>query len=257
VLTGDLTPQQGFALAEKAYGGWKKPATPPPAPAKGPSSYAPRNVVIDLPGTGQAAVVAAKPSIVRADPRYYAGLVANGVLGGGYSARLNQEIRIKRGLSYGANSSLTPRAAVGGFSASVQTKNESAAQVVTLIKEELAKLGQAPASAGELAARKSVLIGGYGRELGTSEGLADILGGLAVYGVPLNEVQAYTGKVEAVTAAEVQDFSRTVLDPAQASVIVVGDAKSFGDTVKAVLPNAVQIPVDQLDLDSPTLRKAK
>lgn len=257
VLTGDLTPEQGFALAEKAYGGWKKPATPPPAPAKGPSSYTPRNVIIDLPGTGQAAVVAAKPSIVRADPRYYAGLVANGVLGGGYSARLNQEIRIKRGLSYGANSSLTPRAAVGGFSASVQTKNESAAQVVTLVKEELAKLGQAPASAGELAARKSVLIGGYGRELGTSEGLADILGGLAVYGVPLNEVQAYTGKVEAVTAADVQDFSRTVLDPAQASVIVVGDAKSFGDTVKAVLPNAVQIPVDQLDLDSPTLRKAK
>ncbi|MGR4865459.1 M16 family metallopeptidase [Caulobacter sp. LARHSG274] len=257
VLTGDLTPQQGFALAEKAYGGWKKPATPPPPPAKGPSSYTPKNVIIDLPGTGQAAVVAAKPSIVRADPRYYAGLVANGVLGGGYSARLNQEIRIKRGLSYGANSSLTPRAAVGGFSASVQTKNESAAQVVTLIKEELAKLGQAPASAGELAARKSVLIGGYGRELGTSEGLADILGGLAVYGVPLNEVQAYTGKVEAVTAAEVQDFSRTVLDPAQASVIVVGDAKSFGDTVKAVLPNAVEIPVDQLDLDSPTLRKAR
>jgi zinc protease len=257
VLTGDLTPDQGFALAEKAYGGWTKPATPPPAPAKGPSSYTPKNVIIDLPGTGQAAVVTAKPSIVRADPRYYAGLVANGVLGGGYSARLNQEIRIKRGLSYGANSSLTPRAAVGGFSATVQTKNESAAQVVSLIKEELAKLGQAPASAGELAARKSVLIGGYGRELGTSEGLADILGGLAVYGVPLNEVQAYTGKVEAVTAADVQDFSRTVLDPAQASVIVVGDAKSFGDSVKAVLPGAVEIPVDQLDLDSPTLRKAK
>jgi zinc protease len=257
VLTGDLTPAQGFALAEKAYGGWKKPATPPPAPAKGPSAYTPRNVIIDLPGTGQAAVVVAKPAILRADPRYYAGLVSNGVLGGGYSSRLNQEIRIKRGLSYGANSSLTPRAATGGFSASVQTKNESAAQVVSLIREELAKLGQAPASASELTARKSVLVGGYGRDLGTSEGLADILGGLAVYGIPLNEIQAYTGKVEAVTAADVQAFSSAVLDPAQTSVVVVGDAKTFGDTVKAVLPGAVEIPVDQLDLDSPTLRKGK
>ena len=257
VLTGDLTPEQGFALAEEAYGGWKRPATPPPAPAKGPTAYTPRNVIIDLPGTGQAAVVVAKPSIVRADPRYYAGLVANGVLGGGYSARLNQEIRIKRGLSYGANSSLNPRAAVGGFSASVQTKNESAAQVVTLIKDELAKLGAAPASASELAARKSVLIGGYGRDLGTSEGLADILGALAVYGVPLNEIQTYTAKVDAVSAQDVQDFSRAMLDPAQASVIVVGDAKTFGGTVKAVLPGAVEIPVSQLDLDSPTLTKAK
>jgi zinc protease len=257
VLTGDLTPDQGFALAEKAFGGWKKPAGAAPAPIKGPTGYAPRNVVIDLPGTGQAAVVVAKPAILRADPRYYAGLVANGVLGGGYSSRLNQEIRIKRGLSYGANSSLTPRAAIGGFSANVQTKNESAAQVVTLIREELARLGDAPASPGELAARKSVLIGGYGRELGTSEGLADILGGLAVYGVPLNEIQAYTGKVEAVTAADVQTFSKTVLDPAQASVIVVGDAKTFGDTVKAVLPGAETVAIDQLDLDSPTLKKGK
>ncbi|MBO9709924.1 MAG: insulinase family protein [Caulobacter sp.] len=257
VLTGDLTPEQGFALAEKAYGGWKKPATPPPAPAKGPAGYTPKNVLIDLPGTGQAAVVVAKPAILRSDPRYYAGLVANGVLGGGYSARLNQEIRIKRGLSYGANSSLTPRGATGGFSASVQTKNESAGQVVGLIKDELTRLAAEPASPAELLARKSVLIGGYGRELGTSGGLADILGGLAVYGVPLDEIQAYTGKVTAVTAQDVQAFSKAVLDPAQASVIVVGDAKVMGESVKTAVPNAVSIPVDQLDLDSPGLRKGQ
>jgi zinc protease len=257
VLTGDLTPEQGFALAEKAFGGWAKPAGPPPAPVKGPTGYTPRNIVIDLPGTGQAAVIVAKPAILRADPRYYAGLVANGVLGGGYSSRLNQEIRIKRGLSYGAGSGLSPRAAIGGFTANVQTKNESAGEVVTLIKEELTKLGAEPTSAGELAARKSVLVGDYGRDLGTSGGLADILGNLAVYGVPLDEIQAYTGKVEAVSPADVQAFSKAVLDPAQTSVIVVGDAKTFGDTVKAVLPGAVEIPIDQLDLDSPTLKKGK
>jgi zinc protease len=257
VLTGDLTPEQGFALAQKAFGDWAKPASPPPAPAKGPSSYAPRDVIIDLPGTGQAAVVVAKPTILRSDPRYYAGMVANGVLGGGYSARLNQEIRIKRGLSYGANSGLTPRAASGGFTATVQTKNESAGQVVDLIKGELTRLGAEPASAAELQARKSVLIGGFGRELGTSGGLADILGGLAVYGVPLNEIQAYTDKVSAVTAQDVQAFSKAELDPAQTSVIVVGDAKAMGEAVKAAAPKATTIPVDRLDLDAPSLTKAK
>jgi len=257
VLTGDLTPEQGFALAEKAFGGWAKPAGPPPAPVKGPTGYAARNVIIDLPGTGQAAVVVSKPAILRADPRYYAGLVANGVLGGGYSSRLNQEIRIKRGLSYGAGSSLSPRAAIGGFTATVQTKNESAAQVVGLIKDELNRLAAEPASAPELAARKSVLVGDFGRDLGTSGGLADILGNLAIYGIPLNEIQAYTGKVEAVSAADVQAFSKAVLDPTQTSVIVVGDAKTMGDSVKTALPAALQIPIDQLDLDSPTLTKAK
>jgi zinc protease len=257
VLTGDLTPEQGFALAEKAFGGWAKPGGPPPAPVKGPTGYAAKNVIVDLPGTGQAAVVVTKPAILRADPRYYAGLVANGVLGGGYSSRLNQEIRIKRGLSYGAGSSLTPRAAIGGFTASVQTKNESAAQVAGLIKDELVRLGAEPASVAELAARKSVLIGDFGRDLGTSGGLADILGNLAIYGVPLNEIQAYTGKIEAVSAADVQAFSKAVLDPAQTSVIVVGDAKTMGDSLPAALPGALRIPIDQLDLDSPTLKKAK
>jgi zinc protease len=55
VLTGDITPDEGFAMAEKAFGDWPKPADPPPAPAIGQAGAPPRNIVIDLPGTGQAA----------------------------------------------------------------------------------------------------------------------------------------------------------------------------------------------------------
>src|SRR5207248_1016668 len=98
VITGPLTAAEGFAYAEKAFGTWKKPATPlPPQPAA-ILKAAPRSIAVDLPGTGQAAVVLVKPAIARTDPRYYQGLVANAVLGGGYSSRQNQEIRIKRGL---------------------------------------------------------------------------------------------------------------------------------------------------------------
>ena len=255
VLTGNLTPEAGFALAEKAFGGWKKPATPPPAAPAAPTGYQPRNVIIDLPGTGQAAVVLAKPAITRADPNYYQGIVANTVLGVGFSSRLNQEIRIKRGLSYGAGSSLTPQGRFGGFSARVQTKNPSAGEVVTLTRAEIARLAAEPASVGELSARKSVLIGGFGRDLGTSEGLANILGNLAVYGVPLTEIQDYAAKIEAVSPEEVQAFAKAKLDPAQMSVIVAGDAKAMGDDLAKAAPNAVVIPADKLDLDAPGLTK--
>jgi zinc protease len=255
VLTGNLTPAAGFALAEKAFGGWKKPAAAAPAAPAAPTGYKPRNLVIDLPGTGQAAVTLAKPAITRADPNYYQGIVANTVLGVGYSSRLNQEIRIKRGLSYGAGSSLTPQGRFGGFSARVQTKNPSAGEVVTLTRAELTRLGAEPASASELAARKSVLVGGFGRDLGTSEGLANILGNLAVYGVPLTEIQSYAAKVEAVTPGEVQAFAKTYLDPAQMSVIVAGDAKAMGEDLTKAAPNATVIPADKLDLDAPSLQK--
>ena len=195
--------------------------------------------------------------ITRDDPRYYEGIVATSVLGGGYSARLNEEIRIKRGLSYGANASLSARRASGAFSASAQTKNQSAGQVVSLIETEMTKLGAAPASPEELTARKSGLIGGYGRSLATTDGLADILGTLALYHIDLGEIGLYTGKVDAVGAGQVQDFARQAFDPAQSSVIVVGDASKFGPDVKTVLPNAETVPVADLNLDDPSLRKKK
>ncbi|MDB5431884.1 MAG: peptidase [Caulobacter sp.] len=257
VLTGDITPQEGFALAEKAFGDWEKPDTALPVLPGAGAVAPPRQVIIDLPGTGQAAVVVTKRAITRNDPHYYEGIVATSVLGGGYSARLNQEIRIKRGLSYGANASLTARRSSGGFTASAQTKNESAGQVVTLIYTEMTKLAGAPASAEELTARKSGLIGAYGRNLATTDGLADILGTLALYNIDLSEIGLYTGKVDAVTPAQVQDFATRVFDPSQSSVIIVGDASKFGADVKTVLPKAETVPVTDLDLDDPSLRKKK
>ena len=254
-MTGDITPEQGFALAQTAFGDWKAPAGPAPAAPVITPKAAPRAVAIDLPGTGQAAVTVLKAAIPRGDPDYYPGVVANTVLGGGYSARLNAEIRVKRGLSYGAGSALTARRTTGLFRASAQTKNESAPQVLDLVREEMTRLGSEPASAPELTARKSSLVGEFGRSLATTDGLASILGNLALYGVPLTELNAYTGKVEAVTPAQVQAFAKARLDPAQASVIVAGDGKAFVDGLKTRLPGLDVIPAKDLDLDQPSLRK--
>jgi zinc protease len=255
VMTGDITPEQGFALAEQAFGSWAKPVTPlAPAPTITPQMK-PRAIVIDLPGTGQAAVNLAKPSIARNDPDYYSGIVANTLLGGGYSSRLNLEIRVKRGLSYGASSALSANRTTGSFRAAAQTKNETAPQVLDLIVEQMKALGTAPASTDELNARKSNLIGSFGRNLATTGGLANTLGALALYGVPLDEITRYTSRVEAVTPAQVQAFAARVLDPAKASVIIAGDAKTFAAALKAKRPDVEVIPVDQLDLDKPSLRK--
>ncbi|MET0274236.1 MAG: pitrilysin family protein, partial [Phenylobacterium sp.] len=257
VLTGDLTPEQGFALAQQAFGDWARPADPPPAQPVITPRPSPRVVAVDLPGTGQAAVTVVKPSIARKDPDYYPALVANSILGSGYSSRLNQEIRIKRGLSYGAGSSISTRRTTGAFSARAQTKNESAPEVLDLIKAEMKRLADQPPAPEELKARKSVLVGGFGRSLETTGGLAGILGSLAVYDIGLDEVAAYTGKVEAVSAEQVQAFARRELDPAAASVIVVGDGKAFLPGLRTRAPNLEVVPASELDLDSATLRKSQ
>jgi zinc protease len=255
VLSGNITPEQGFALAERTFGDWARPAAPlASAPVITPRP-APRALAIDLPGTGQASVNVVKPGIPRRDPAYYTALVSDAVLGGGYSARLNEEIRVKRGLSYGASSRLSANRTTGLFRAAAQTKNDAAPQVLQLIDEQMKGLAAAPPGDEELKARKSMLVGAYGRALATTNGLADILGNLALYDVPIDEITRYTAKVEAVTPAEVQGFAARLFDPASASVVVVGDAKSFVGPLKAQVPNLQVIPVDQLDLDSPTLTK--
>lgn len=255
VLTGDVTPEAGFALAREAFGDWDAPTAPLPTQPEVSPTAAGQMLVIDLPGAGQAAVRLAKPTIARSDDAYYPAIVTNSVLGGGYSARLNQEIRIKRGLSYGAGSSLAARRAVGAFQAQAQTKNESAPEVVDLIAVEMTKLAAEPVSADELQARKSVLIGGFGRALGTAGGLGGVLGDLAVQDVPLEEIGAYTAKVEAVSADQVNAFAAGYLSPADAAVVVAGDAKLFEAGLRERAPDLRIIAAEDLDLDSETLTK--
>ncbi len=255
VLTGDIEPEEGFALAARAFGDWRAPPSPL-ATVKPPQARTrPRVIVVDLPGTGQAAVTFAMPGIRRADPRFYSAIVANDLLGGGYSSRLNEEIRIKRGLSYGAGSAIDARRMPGPFVARVQTRNESAPQVADLMLAELQKLRSSPAGADELAARQASLTGAYGRNLETTEGLAKTLGLYALQDIPFSEIGRYDADVRAVTAADAQAFAQAALDPAQADLIVVGDAKLFLPALKAGRPQLELIEASELDLDSPSLRR--
>lgn len=248
VLTGDVSPQAGFALAEQAFGSWiasrGPPVADPPVGAPAPGRF----LAIDLPGAEQAGIVMVQRAVARDDPRYYAGRVANEVLGGGYSSRLNQEIRIRRGLSYGAQSSLVARRSNGVLQADSQSRNETAGAVVSLMEAQLASLAAQPSSADELEARKSALIGAYGRALATTDGLADILSDLAVDGVPLDEISVHAARIEAVRADEVQAFARDVLQPGRSHVVVVGDAAKFPRSLKRRL-GLTLLPASRLDLD--------
>ncbi|USU10121.1 insulinase family protein [Sphingomonadaceae bacterium OTU29MARTA1] len=254
VLVGDVTPAQARALAEAQLGGWRAPTAAAAALPTATSFPAPRTIVIDMPGAGQAGVVVERPAIPRADARYYPFAVANTVLGGGFSSRLNQEVRIKRGLAYGAGSGVDAARSVGSIAARTQTKNATAAEVVTLMTAEMARMGAAPVPEAELATRKAVLVGGFGRAVETTDGIAGMIGEYVLDGVPLTELQTYTAKVEAVTPAAVQSASAALLDPRAASVAIVGDAKQFIVPLKAARPDAETLTEAQLNLDSATLK---
>lgn len=255
VLAGDITPAQALSLARAGFGDWQKPATRLPAkPASRTAGVLPAMVLIDQHGAGQAGVVAAHVAPPRNDRSYYAGVVANAVLGGSYSARLNEEIRIKRGLSYGASSRLQPLADTGLWLAAAQTKNPSVPDVVALMRQQFAALGDTPVAGAELAARKATLIGSYGRSLETTAGLAQQVGELAVYGLPLADIGNYAARVQAVTPKEVTRYAHEWLSAKHLHMVVVGDAAQFAPALQKADGKALLLRAGALDLDSASLR---
>lgn len=256
VLVGDLSAAEGQALATRLFADWKPAgnAAPDRTAAAVPATK-PRVIVVDLPGAGQAGVVVARPGLARSDPDFYAGAVANATLGSGFTSRLNQEIRIKRGLSYGATSQLDARRNPGPLIVATQTKNPSAPEVVSIIAAEMRRLGTEPAAAAELDTRKAVLIGGFGRGTETTSGVAATIGDYIARRVPLAELQRFTPAVEGVEPAAVQRAARRLLDPSGASIVVVGEASQFVDELRKTYPDVEVIPATALDLDKAALRQ--
>jgi zinc protease len=256
VFGGDVTPEAAFALAADIFGDWKTTgvdglsAAPAAAPQEGG-----RVVVVDKSDAGQAAVCVVRPAIRRADKDYIVGRVANGVLGEGFSSRLNQEIRIKRGLSYGASSDLGARRSGGLFLALAQTRNDAAPEVATLLKAELARLATDPVPASELVPRKAALSGTYARQLETGAGLVATVGSLASFDVPLASLNEFLPRAQKVTDAQIRRFAAKNLGATGASLVIVGDARQFLPELRKRFPIVEVIPVDKLDLNRAGLIK--
>ncbi|MFN3330536.1 MAG: M16 family metallopeptidase, partial [Pyrinomonadaceae bacterium] len=202
IFVGDISLQKAENLARRFFGAWKNSIAEETV-AKEQNSNRTNGLeilVIDLPNSGQAAVTYTKEiADVRRDDRkrYFEASVMNSVLGGGYSARLNQEIRIKRGLSYGAGSSFAWRRAKANFIARAQTKNESAAEVAELILGEIRKLSEQEVSGEEIKPRKAALIGTFSRNTETNFQLANVLAELYALGVSTDEINSYVQEIEA------------------------------------------------------------
>lgn len=255
VFSGDITVEQARALAEQAFGDWRATG-PVPAPRVHPAGEPlnPRVVVIDQPGAGQAAVYVAMRSIARSNVDFFPLTLGNTLLGGSFTSRLNQEIRIKRGLSYGTRSNLGVRQDIGAFVASAQTRNDAAAEVADLVLAEISRLSDTQPTASEMTTRQAILSGGFGSGLETVDGLAGTVAGLALYDLPMSDLAAYVGRVEAITPEQVQSAFTEHLPAANASLVIVGDSAQFIDAIRAKHPNVEVIPLSDLNLDAASLR---
>jgi zinc protease len=254
VIAGGVDAATSERLATRLFSEWRGEASDvPPVERAGPAP-GPRTVVIDMPAAGQAAVQVGVRAFGRSDPDFYNLLLANAVLGGGQTGRLFEEVRVKRGLSYGASSNMTPRMDDAVLTASAQTKNETAAEVAQLILAEFDRLGKEPLSQEAFEKRKAFVTGGFARQSETAEGFNFLLGNLVMHGLPPEEAVRFPERVERVTSEAAAKVAQRIVSSDAATLVIVGDASKFLDKLKAIRPNVEVISIDKLDLDAAAFR---
>jgi zinc protease len=221
VAVGDVTVAEIRQALMQRLSGWSAPPSAlPPVPKPAPTARAEtRTIKRDL---SQTTVLLGRPSIRQDDPDYFPLAVATYVLGGGSASRLYTRVREERGLAYSVYSTVQPGRYGSSYVVSLQTRTDSVALAVQLVREEMARIGREPIAEAELELAKSYLIGSFPLRLDTSGKLAGFLGAVEENGLGLDYPDRYRERIGRVTVADVRRVAAKYLDPGTFSSVMVG-----------------------------------
>ena len=196
-------------------------ATVPPLPNVGRLG-APGVHVVTLP-VPQATAVFGLPGIMRADPDFIPGYVANYILGGGgFSSRLTDEVRVKRGLTYGISTSLAAYDKASVLEGSVATRADAIRQTVQVVKDTMADFAKNGPTQQELDDAKTYLTGSFPLAFASNSGTAAQLGTFQRQNLDIGYVGRRNALIEAVTLDDVKRVSKRLFDPARLTVVIGG-----------------------------------
>lgn len=246
-VSGDFDSAAMEKKLRAAFDSWKRgTGAPATIPAAGTAAKAGVYYVAKDDVTQSNIAVVQPATLLRKDPDYYAAVVMNEILSGGFSGRLMSHIRSQEGLAYG----------VGGgigagwdrpmlFAVTMSTKSPSTVEALGMVKKEIGDLQTAPFTADELAHAKDTILNAF---VFTMDSKAKVLNQrmqLEFYGYAADYYQKYQHGIEAVTAADVERVAKKYIHPDQLAVLVVGNEKDFDkplNTVGSVTPVDVTIP---------------
>ena len=209
IVTGDVTPGEVLPQLERAFGQWTGTAAADATVPAAPQLQARKIYIVDKPGAAQSQIAIGWVGVPRSTPDYFALRVLNTVLGGAFTSRLNQNLRETHGYAYGATSAFDMRASAGPFLASAGVQTDKTAEALTEFFKELEGI-RTPIPADELNRATNYLALQLPRSFETTGSVAGSLEQQFVYSLPDDYFQTYTGRVGAVTAAQVQAAAQKV-----------------------------------------------
>jgi zinc protease len=217
---GDITPEELSNLLDTLLGDLPETGAPMPPRAK---VNIPGGVTVVPFDTPQSVALFGQKGLSQDHPDYFTAAVLNQVLGGGsFETRLMQEVREKRGLTYGVYSYLVPKDLAEVYLGSVSSANDRIAQAIEVIRDEWAKIAREGISESELNDAKTYMTGAYPLRFDGNGPIAQIMVGMQMLGLPIDYIATRNDRVEAVTLEDVKRVAAELLDPEGLHFVVVG-----------------------------------
>lgn len=232
VVAGDLQGIPLPELMETGFGGRIDGGPPDPDPSVDAHPEGPRVVVVDRPGSPQSEIRIGHLGVSRSSPDFHALSVLNTILGGQFGSRLNQLLREERGYTYGVHTSFDMRRGRGPFVVRLAVQSEVTVPAITETLGELRRISEGPVEQHELDEARDYLVGVFPLRFEAAPQVATAISGLAVHGLPDDELDRYRPAIAGITAADVLAAARAHVRPAEASVVVVGDASGWLDELR-------------------------
>ncbi|MEQ3710537.1 MAG: pitrilysin family protein [Tateyamaria sp.] len=228
-VAGDITPEELGPLLDTLLG--ELPETGAPMPEPAPVLIEGGTTVVEF-ETPQSVAIFGQRGIAQDDPDYFAAAVLNQVLGaGGFESRLMDEVRKKRGLTYGVYSYLAPQDYAATLQGQVASANESIAEAVSVIRDEWARAAAEGITLKELDAAKTYITGAYPLRFDGNGPIARIMVGMQMLGLPIDYIATRNDKVDAVTLEDVSRVAGELLDPENLHFVVVGQPVGLESSV--------------------------
>lgn len=225
VTIGAASKAEVAKLIDHAFGAWPDgaaPVLPAAAVQAGPS------LEIIEKAQPQSVIVFAAPGILRDDPDFIAAFVMNHILGGGgFSSRLMEEVREKRGLAYGVSTGFYPYKQAGIYYGQVATSNETAGQAMDLIRAELRDVAENGVTEAQLSDAKTYLTGAYPLRFNSNAKIAGQMIGLMQQGVGLDYIEKRNGMIEAVSMDDIRRVATRLLHADALKIVAVGQPEAL------------------------------
>ncbi|MDB5920618.1 MAG: zinc protease [Massilia sp.] len=233
VITGRINQLDAMKLAQKAFGDWKTEAVAPAETAQAPTAAKPVRVLLERAGSVQSTIRIGSPGIAAGADDLVPMRLASTILGGGFSSRVNLNLREEKGYTYGASAGARVYRNGGAIVGGADVRNAVSGAALTEFFSEYRRIGAELVPPAEMEMNKRYVAGTYLVTNQLQRAVANTLASNWLIGLPPEFLGQYVPLIQKVTPEQVRSIGKKYFAPENQSIVVVGDKAAVGEQLKA------------------------